>query len=154
MRFVCPYHSWSYGLDGALLSVPETHNFNCLVKADRGLVPVRCETWRGFVFINLDQNARSLAETLAPLVEQTAGFPLEDLALYDRYSIEMDCNWKLALHNFLEGYHTNTVHPNTLAPFLLPRSFTVRSEEHTSELQSLMRISYAVFCLKNKKRQY
>src|SRR3546814_19830294 len=37
----------------------------------------------------------------------------------------MDCNWKLALHNFLEGYHTNTVHPNTLAPFLLPRSFTV-----------------------------
>src|SRR3546814_12956530 len=75
--------------------------------------------------INLDQNARSLAETLAPLVEQTAGFPLEDLALYDRYSIEMDCNWKLALHNFLEGYHTNTVHPNTLAPFLLPRSFTV-----------------------------
>src|SRR3546814_9133050 len=92
--------------------------------------------------INLDQNARSLAETLAPLVEQTAGFPLEDLALYDRYSIEMDCNWKLALHNFLEGYHTNTVHPNTLA----------RSEEHTSELQSLMRISYAVFCLKTKKQ--
>src|SRR3546814_19117914 len=75
MRFVCPYHSWSYGLDGALLSVPETHNFNCLVKADRGLVPVRCETWRGFVFLNLDQNARSLAETLAPLVEQTAGLP-------------------------------------------------------------------------------
>src|SRR3546814_10919693 len=104
MRFVCPYHSWSYGLDGALLSVPETHNFNCLVKADRGLVPVRCETWRGFVFINLDQNARSLAETLAPLVEQTAGFPLE------------------------------------------------RSEEHTSELQSLMRISYAVFCLKKQNQ--
>lgn len=125
MRFVCPYHSWSYGLDGALLSVPEKHNFNCLVKAERGLVPVRCETWRGFVFINLDQNARPLAEALAPLGDQTAGFPLEDLVLHDRYSIEMDCNWKLALHNFLEGYHTTTVHPNTLAPYLLPRSFTV-----------------------------
>src|SRR3546814_16699913 len=73
MRFVCPYHSWSYGLDGALLSVPETHNFNCLVKADRGLVPVRCETWRGFVFINLDQNARSLAETLARSAERRVG---------------------------------------------------------------------------------
>lgn len=125
MRFICPYHSWGYALDGALKSVPEEQNFKCLSKDERGLVPVRCETWRGIVFINLDQGARPLTEAIAPLSGQTAGFPLEDLVIHDRYSIELSCNWKLALHNFLEGYHTTTVHPKTLAPYLIPRSLTV-----------------------------
>lgn len=125
LRFVCPYHSWGYALDGALKSVPEEHNFNCLSKGERGLVPVRCEIWRGLVFINLDQGAEPLASALAPLSGQTTGFPLEDLIVHDHYSVELSCNWKLALHNFVEGYHTATVHPKTLAPYLIPRSLTV-----------------------------
>src|SRR3546814_16737695 len=58
-RFVCPYHSWGYAIDGKLVSVPEAHNFACLEKSENGLLPVRCETWRGMIFINLDGTARS-----------------------------------------------------------------------------------------------
>src|SRR3546814_4293057 len=96
------------------------------------------------------------------------------------FVVDMACNWKTALDNFLEIYHVSSVHANSIAPYLQYKSFSVslyeggharfatrkrgatifgsdrpvsdaRSEEHTSELQSLMRISYAVFCLKKKK---
>src|SRR3546814_10083531 len=89
-----------------MLAAPEAHQFACLDKSTTRLLPVRCELWRGLVFINLDPDAAPLAEFMAPALTYTQGFPLEDLVL--------------------------------------------RSEEHTSELQSLMRISYAVFCLKKK----
>jgi phenylpropionate dioxygenase-like ring-hydroxylating dioxygenase large terminal subunit len=125
LRFVCPYHSWGYALDGTLKAVPEEHNFACLSKEERSLVPVRCETWRGMVFINLDADAGPLGDAMAPLAGQTAGFPIEDLVVHDRYSVEMGCNWKLALHNFVEGYHTTSVHAKTLAPLIIPRSLTV-----------------------------
>jgi phenylpropionate dioxygenase-like ring-hydroxylating dioxygenase large terminal subunit len=130
MHFICPYHSWGYALDGTLKSVPEAHNFKCLSKADRGLVPVRCETWRGIIFVNLDENAPPLAEFMAPLSAQTSGFPLEELVVHQHYTAELDCNWKLALHNFLEGYHTNAVHPKTLAPYLMPRSLSASLLDH------------------------
>ena len=53
-RFVCPYHAWSFNLDGSLAVVPGEHNFACLDKVERSLLKIRCEVWRGFVFINLD----------------------------------------------------------------------------------------------------
>src|SRR3546814_2604959 len=121
-------------------SVPEAHNFACLEQSENGLLPVRCETWRGMIFINLDDNAQPLAEFFAPITAETADFPFEDLVVKDTVVVEMDCNWKAAYDNFLEIYHVNSIHKDTL-----------RSEEHTSELQSLMRISYAVFCLKKKQ---
>src|SRR3546814_18608566 len=73
-RFVCPYHSWGYAIDGKLVSVPEAHNFACLEKSENGLLPVRCETWRGLIFINLDDNAQPLAEFFAPITAETADF--------------------------------------------------------------------------------
>jgi len=122
---VCPYHAWSYGLDGKLLSVPEAHDFACLNKAERGLAPVRCETWRGMVFINLDPQAQPLADFMAPVARHTAGFPLENLSVKAHYFVEMSCNWKLAYHNFLEAYHVFMVHPQSLGQFLNPRSLVI-----------------------------
>ncbi len=122
-RFVCPYHSWSYGLDGQLLAAPEAHEFACLDKSKRGLMPVRCETWRGLIFINLDPDAEPLGEFLAPALAYTKGFPLEGLVLQDHFSMEFDCNWKLAYHNFSEAYHTRAVHSQTLSQFIDQRSW-------------------------------
>lgn len=124
-RFVCPYHAWGYDLAGELRSVPEAHNFACLDKSNLPLMRVRCETWRGFIFINEDEHAQPLAEFMAPLDENVGPFPIEDMAVKVVIKMELDCNWKSALDNFIEIYHVHTVHTQTIAPFIDPKSFSV-----------------------------
>jgi phenylpropionate dioxygenase-like ring-hydroxylating dioxygenase large terminal subunit len=110
-RFVCPYHAWSYDSAGALTKVPEERNFNCLDKGSLGLQPVRCEEWRGHIFINLDANAPPLREHLGAVPEFCRDFPFEDMTVQRFVTIEVDCNWKVAYDNFIEIYHIATVHP-------------------------------------------
>lgn len=124
-RFVCPYHAWGYDLEGKLKSVPDQHDFACLNKAERGLIPVRCETWRGLVFINFDDNASSLADFMAPVAAQTEGYPLEKLVVKEHLFVPMETNWKTAYHNFLEIYHVAIVHARSIAPYLDSQSFVV-----------------------------
>ncbi|WP_371433255.1 aromatic ring-hydroxylating dioxygenase subunit alpha [Novosphingobium sp.] len=125
MRFVCPYHAWGYSLEGELKSVPDQHDFACLDKAENGLKPVRCEIERGMIFINFDDNAGPLSAFMAPQAAQKEGYPLERMVVKERLLIEMNCNWKLALHNFLEIYHVGTVHAKSIAPYLDSPSFVV-----------------------------
>lgn len=125
MRFVCPYHAWGYSLEGELKSVPDQHDFACLDKAENGLKPVRCEIERGMIFINFDDSAGSLSAFMAPQAAQKVGYPLEKMVVKERLLVEMNCNWKLALHNFLEIYHVGTVHAKSIAPYLDSPSFVV-----------------------------
>ncbi|MFC3444362.1 aromatic ring-hydroxylating dioxygenase subunit alpha [Sphingobium rhizovicinum] len=125
MRFICPYHAWGYDLEGALKSVPSQHDFACLDKAENGLIEVKCETYRGFIFVNFDDDAEPLQDFLGEFVALTEGYPLERMVVKDHFFVEMACNWKIAYHNFLEIYHVNTVHPKTLAPHLDSRSFVI-----------------------------
>ncbi len=122
-KFVCPYHAWSYSTDGQLVAVPCAQDFDRLDKAQYGLAAIRCERWRGLVFLNFDADAEPLAEFLAPLAKASEGFPLEGLVTQDRFDNPLDCNWKLAAHNFIEAYHVAAVHPKTLAPFLNPETW-------------------------------
>lgn len=124
-RFVCPYHSWSYGRDGSLLSVPESRDFACLDKADRGLMPVRCEVFRGMVFINVDMDAEPLAQYLQVTDQNLGAFPLAEMQVKGIFTVDMECNWKTALDNFLEIYHVNSVHKDSIAPYLQSKSFSV-----------------------------
>lgn len=124
-RFICPYHAWGFSSEGELKSVPEAHNFACLNKADKALHQVRCEIWRGFIFINFDENAGALADFLGPLNAEIADFPIDDMVVKAVLDVEIDCNWKTAFDNFLEIYHVNTVHAKTLSPYLVAKSFTV-----------------------------
>jgi len=117
-RFTCPYHSWSYNLEGKLVAVPEEFNFACLDRAERGLIPVRCEGWRGFIFINLDNDAGSLLDFLGPVPRETADFPMEKLRVKRTVSVTMQCNWKAMYDNFLESYHVSSLHPTSLHPYL------------------------------------
>src|SRR3546814_3492023 len=123
--FVCPYHSWAYGRDGALLAVPESRDFACLNKRERGLIPVKCEVFRGMVFINLDMDAQPLASFLAPTDRELGDFPLETMEVKNIFVVDMACNWKTTLDNFLEIYHVSSVHANSNAPYLHYKSFSV-----------------------------
>lgn len=101
----CPYHGWVYGLDGAL------RGRVCDVSEPRGLVPVRVESWRGFVFVNLSGAAISLTEWLGDLDGLTAGHDLGGLQIAATHSYELVANWKLVIENYHECYHCPLIHP-------------------------------------------
>lgn len=107
----CSYHAWTYGLDGRLLHTPEFDGVRCFDKAQHGLVPVRVDTWGPFVFVNLSDTAPPLREVLGDIPEETRHLPLERMDFYKRVDYEIDCNWKVYVDNYLEGYHIPAAHP-------------------------------------------
>jgi phenylpropionate dioxygenase-like ring-hydroxylating dioxygenase large terminal subunit len=107
----CQYHSWSYGLDGRLIGVPDERDFQGLDKAKRGLLEVRCETWSGLVFVNQDLDAEPLLDFLGPITDELACVGIDRLRVVHEQSYMIDCNWKAAADAFLEVYHINTIHP-------------------------------------------
>lgn len=110
-RVVCPYHGWSYSLDGDLLSVPKNMQAPDFDRTDFPLYPVALETWRGFVFINLDPSPRL---TLDAAIGDEAGWldawPLEQLVLAHREAHDIACNWKVFWENYMECCHCPVVH--------------------------------------------
>lgn len=119
---VCPYHSWSYRLDGRLNNAPEmseTRNFD---PAGHGLIPIRLEEWGGFIFINFDAEAAPLAAHLGDLPERVGAYRLETMALARRKEFMMNCNWKLFVENAKESYHIATVHRQTINKYASARS--------------------------------
>src|SRR3546814_2695627 len=125
-RFSCNYHNWVYRNDGSLMGVPDEANFFDLDKKKCGLLPIATDVLEGWIFLNhQNQPEVSLQEFLGDFGTRFAGVSWEntDTSLY--FEAHLDANWKVLADAFSE----------------------TRSEEHTSELQSLMRISYAVFCL-------
>ena len=115
----CPYHAWTYGLDGALRAVPAMMDVAGFRTGDYPLHPVALETWQGFVFINLAHKPQPFADALPALVGKFAHRKAEALKSAHRKVYEIDANWKLIFHNFSECYHCPTVHPqlNKLTPF-------------------------------------
>ncbi|MFA7601398.1 MAG: aromatic ring-hydroxylating dioxygenase subunit alpha [Novosphingobium sp.] len=116
-RFTCPYHNWSYGLDGALLAVAKP-DFDGTVeefvgeKSELGLIEVPVECFAGFVFLNPDRNAGPLAEFLGEIKDLLEPYKLDEMVpvgLNVREAI--DCNWKVVMDAFQEGYHVQGVHP-------------------------------------------
>jgi len=107
-RVVCPYHAWTYRLDGTLAQVPRMdEGFS---RESFGLVPVRLGTWAGFIFLNLDDAAEPLEKYLADLPD-LARFKMQDLRLGKRIEYEVAANWKLICENYSECYHCPGVHP-------------------------------------------
>ena len=113
-RFICPYHAWSYTLDGALSTCPDMQQAVDFDRADNGLVPVRLETWNGFVFINFDDGATSLLHDLGDLPQRMASHRLDEMVCTWRFTVMNECNWKLILENAMESYHTAIVHRETV----------------------------------------
>ncbi|MCB1014031.1 MAG: aromatic ring-hydroxylating dioxygenase subunit alpha [Acidimicrobiales bacterium] len=114
-RLTCQYHSWSYGLDGHLKAVPDARSFAGLELDALGLVPVRCEVWEGWVFVNEDPDAAPLVEFLGPLCEQMLEVNGPSLRKIGTQSHVVPANWKAMVDAFLEVYHIRTVHPDNAA---------------------------------------
>jgi choline monooxygenase len=109
--FRCGYHGWTYGLDGSLISATEIEGVEDFRPEDFALVPVRVEEWFNFIFVNLDDDARPLHESLGELPKQAGKFQFEGMKRFERRTYEMNCNWKTYVDNYLEGYHLPSVHP-------------------------------------------
>jgi choline monooxygenase len=106
----CPYHAWTYGLDGRLRGGPRLDELD----GDRevALAPASVDTWGPFLFVNPDPDATPLADALGPL---RGLLDLDGLRFHSRARFALDANWKVAVENFLECYHCATVHPEFAA---------------------------------------
>lgn len=113
--FVCPFHGWTYGLDGRLAYVPDENDFFGLDRSKLGLVPVHVALWEGFIFVNLDrQPATDLGGYLGEIKDMYDGY-FSTLQLISRHSWEMNTNWKLFMDVSVEGYHGSYVHRDSIA---------------------------------------
>lgn len=110
----CPYHGWTYGLDGALLGAPLMGEVAWFDKADYPLHPAALEEWEGFLFARLEPQATSmpaLGDALRPLEGRFAPWRLPELVSARRIVYDVRTNWKLIFQNFSECYHCPPVHP-------------------------------------------
>jgi phenylpropionate dioxygenase-like ring-hydroxylating dioxygenase large terminal subunit len=110
----CPYHAWSYGLDGSLVAAPRSDREAGFDAAGLSLVELRLERWGPLLFVNPHADAAPLAETLGPLPDLV---PLDGLQFRLRDEYELDANWKIASENYLECYHCPVAHKGFSAAF-------------------------------------
>ncbi len=109
----CPYHAWTYGLDGRLRAAPRSDEEPEFPQDELGLVPVTVDTWGPFVFANAGPEPEPLAQALGSLPPQVAelGLDVDSLVHHSRWEAEIDANWKIVCDNFLECYHCSVAHP-------------------------------------------
>ena len=110
-RFTCPYHAWTYALDGRLLRAPHfdgpgAHGAHPV----DGLARVRSAVWHRFVFVNLSGDAPEFADYIAPIEHRWASYDLRALRHAESRSCDIEANWKLAVENFIDYYHLPYVH--------------------------------------------
>ena len=113
-HFVCPYHSWTYGTDGRLIGAPHMEGSTVFEKTRCRLPRYRMESWRGFLFVNLADDADPLAVTMAPMGRATANYRIEDQTEVFHYETTWDGNWKLSAENSMEYYHHIGLHAGTV----------------------------------------
>ena len=125
-RFRCPYHSWTYALDGTLLGTPlfdgsgipddqqglfDTGHLEDFDRADHGLLPVHAAQWEHLVLVTLDPDPMPLEEWLGDLPDRLAGYRLATTQVETEVTYEVEANWKLVAENYMEYYHLPWVHP-------------------------------------------
>ncbi len=107
----CPYHGWTYSLQGELKGTPDFQGVCDFDRASNGLVPVAVAEWEGFVFVRLSPEGPALTDFLGPLVEQFRPMNLSSLHFVERRRYAFDCNWKVFVDNYLDGgYHVPHLH--------------------------------------------
>ena len=133
----CPYHSWTYDLDGSLRSTPmiggtDSHTCEGFERAKHGLKPVRTATWFDAVFVNLSGDAEPFETFIAPVAKRWKDFDGADLRYEESdssFTLDVACNWKLAVENFCEAYHLPWIHPSLNSYSRLEDHYQIAEEE-------------------------
>ena len=119
-QFMCPYHNWTYALDGRLINTPGTPppmdgsaGFN---RDNYALKRLTSDVWAGFIFVTFNENPKPLLESLGTLPKFLANYRLEQMQFVRRDIYEVDCNWKVWLENAFENYHVPTIHRKHVDP--------------------------------------
>ncbi|MFC3608831.1 aromatic ring-hydroxylating oxygenase subunit alpha [Stutzerimonas tarimensis] len=110
----CPYHGFTWDLQGELKSLPTTWDFKHLDPCEQKLPQVKVDTWGGFVFINMDLDSHSLQEHLDVLPEHFKDYNFERSVSIAHVQRRMSCNWKVAQEAFMESMHTRATHPQIM----------------------------------------
>ena len=113
---VCPYHGWTYGLDGRLAGAPDMERTLDFDKSKIALKTLALDQWAGNLFVRFADTGPSLAEQLGDFPEQLAPYNLADMVCTKQVDFDVGCNWKYIFENALESYHTDFVHRATLGP--------------------------------------
>jgi len=107
----CKYHGWTYLLDGSLRGTPKFDRTELFDKKDFGLVPIRLATWENLVFLHLSGEEPPLEGLFEGIRETIAPVNLSSMKFFKRVDYDVECNWKVYVDNYLEGYHLPYVHP-------------------------------------------
>jgi phenylpropionate dioxygenase-like ring-hydroxylating dioxygenase large terminal subunit len=128
----CPYHGWTYNLEGALVLTPEFGGVANFARGANGLVPIQSVEWQGWVFVKLDPSGPSLEGFLGKsLIERLEHLNLEQLRWFERRRYSLNCNWKVFVDNYLDGgYHVPHIHGN-LNSVLDHTNYTIETGEYT-----------------------
>ena len=107
----CPYHGWTYDLNGKLIGSPHMEEAKDFNKIDYPLFPIKTKIWQGFLFINLSENTTNFNETFEPINNFLHSWDLNNLIVLDKKRYSVNCNWKLIIQNYCECYHCPMIHP-------------------------------------------
>jgi nitrite reductase/ring-hydroxylating ferredoxin subunit len=117
-RIVCPYHAWSYDLDGRLVGVPRSEIFPGLEKQQLGLVRLPCIEAGGLIWVGLDPaHSTDFSSVTGELAADLDAFNMRNLFLFDKATFKVNANWKLVMDSMLDSYHVTRLHKNSLARF-------------------------------------
>jgi phenylpropionate dioxygenase-like ring-hydroxylating dioxygenase large terminal subunit len=111
-RIVCPYHAWTYALDGRLIAAPYPETYPALNVDQQGLAPFQVEVYRGFVFVRLEGEGPSVAEMMAPYDHELEPYRFEEMVPFGRVTLRPRAvNWKNISDNYSDGLHIPVAHP-------------------------------------------
>ena len=116
-RISCPYHSWTYDLDGQLIGAPLMKETPGFVIANYKLKELVCENWQGFIYVRLQADPAPLGDRLSALTDLVADFRMADYVPVFVAEETWDTNWKCLVENFMDAYHVHRVHRNSFGKY-------------------------------------
>lgn len=132
-KLVCPYHAWTYGLDGKLTGLPGRSQYPGLRLGDHGLAPVEMEIWQGFVFVRLEAGGPSVAAMMAEYLPEILPYRFENLRALGRVTLRpRSVNWKNIADNYSDGLHIPVAHPGLKR--LFGASYGIEAAAHCDKM--------------------
>ncbi|WP_294121767.1 aromatic ring-hydroxylating dioxygenase subunit alpha [Sphingomonas sp.] len=134
----CPYHAWSYARDGRLVGVMHRHEYPGLQVEKLGLVPVPLESWRGFIFVRLEEGLPSVGEMMAPYEHEIEPYRFEDVRPIGKMRLRpRDLNWKTIADNYSDHLHIPVGHPGLTR--LFGKSYAIEAQDWVDRMEGELR---------------